>query len=573
MAEPYDNEQRLAQARPRQQAPQRQELTGDGVNAVALFAIGIASEGGLNPYALAFAGEERNGRLYPADRSGITIGHMQTDLGQRPQVATDLVDAFQRWALANQPQLRLTAQERTETIADLSRDGPAIIADGRSPLDPQIKQRLNTYLASEQGINFVHHHDMLQVQELAREVHEPLSATRLYDNASVDDQIRMTAVMGKLHNQNPTLAGRMLDRAENGEFRNFDGLNAAITANGGRYLLSGRHAALEGAEVMVALRNSDPANPLRNAWGNVMRNPLLSPTMLDDDRTRPNLERQHAVVRELFIQRQQAPAFIEALDNGGTYRYGRQSPDGTRFTENGLYASGNDFAIWNHRGQGIASINGVLRDFDRDDLTRGVNRDGTIDLRLRQNGRDLPLLHIDLNAPDLRPDRQPAPPPPAPRRRADLMTDPDHIANPGWLQAERAMGLAAFDLDRKLTPEQRERTTAGLVAGVLLDTRTHMSKIDRVDASTIADEQTGLPTYLIAGQGDPTTGHYRRVAVNVSEVMHTPVEQSSDIAQTAMQTREQKQVQELALAQILNQDGPSGPTMRIGARSPGGDTG
>ena len=153
------------------------------------------------------------------------------------------------------------------------------------------------------------------------------------------------------------------------------------------------------------------------------------------------------------------------------------------------------------------------------------------------------------------------------------MTDPDHTANPSWLQAERAMGLAAFDPDGKLTPDQRERTTAGLVAGVLLDTRTNMSKIDRVDASTIPDEQTGLSKYLIAGQGDPTTGHYRRVAVNVSEVMNTPVEQFSDTAKTVMHTREQKQVQELAQAQTVNQDAPGGPTMRIGARSPGSDTG
>ena len=128
-------------------------------------------------------------------------------------------------------------------------------------------------------------------------------------------------------------------------------------------------------------------------------------------------------------------------------------------------------------------------------------------------------------------------------------------------------------LDRKLTPGQRERTTAGLVAGVLADTRTNMSKIDRVDASTISDEQTGLPKYLVAGKGDPTTGHYRRVAVNVSEVMNTSVEQLSDTAKTAMHTREQKQVQELAQAQTAHQDAPGGPTMRIGARSLGGDAG
>lgn len=94
MTESDDNELRLAQARPRQRAPQPDppDLSRDGMNAVSLYAIGTASEGGRNPYALAFAGEQRNGLLYPVEKSGITIGTMQTDLGQRPEVATELVN-------------------------------------------------------------------------------------------------------------------------------------------------------------------------------------------------------------------------------------------------------------------------------------------------------------------------------------------------------------------------------------------------------------------------------------------------------------------------------------------------
>lgn len=573
MTESDDNELRLAQARPRQQAPQpAHDLPGRWLNAVSLYAIGVASEGGRNPYSLAFAGEERNGLLYPAENSGITIGNMQTDLGQRPHVAAALVNAFQEWTQDHRhPQLMLTARQRTEAIASLSRNGPAIEDDGRRPLDPEIKQRLNRYLASEQGMNFVHAWDATQVSELAIKTYQPLERTRLYDNASFDDQIRMAAVMGKLRNQNPEFSLEILGRAQSGEFRNFAGLDAAITADGGPHILSGRDAALEGAKVMIALRNSDPANPLRNAWGNVVLDPLIRPTALDEDRTKPHLAKQHAVIRELFIQRQQAPDFIEALDKGGVSRYGRQTPDGTRFAGNGLYASGNNFAIWNNRGEGVASINGVWKEFDRDDLTRVVNGDGTIDLRLRQGGRDVTLLHVDPKAPELRPER---PQPPAQGRRADLMTDPDHVANPNWQQAQQAMRLAAIDPNEKLTPDQRERVTAGVVAGVLADTRTNMSGIDRIDASTIADPQTGLPKYLIAGQGDPTTGHYRRVAVDVSEALNTPVEQSSEVARSATQTREQAQAQQLAQAQTLNQDGPSGPTMRIGARGAGGgDTG
>ncbi len=173
-----------------------------------------------------------------------------------------------------------------------------------------------------------------------------------------------------------------------------------------------------------------------------------------------------------------------------------------------------------------------------------------------------------------RPDQDRDGPQQPPQHGAQRMTDPDHVANPNWQQAQQSMRLAAIDPNDRLTPDQRERVTAGVVAGVLADTRTNMSGIDRIDASTIADPQTGLPKYLIAGQGDPTTGHYRRVAVDVLEALNTPVERSSEVARSATQTREQAQAQQLAQAQTLNQDGPSGPTMRIGARGVGGgDTG
>jgi Putative peptidoglycan binding domain len=167
--------------------------------------------------------------------------------------------------------------------------------------------------------------------------------------------------------------------------------------------------------------------------------------------------------------------------------------------------------------------------------------------------------------------------PPQPHHRgAQLMTDPNHIANASWVQAECAMSRLEFDSNERLTPEQRERATAGVAAGVLADARTNMSRIDRVDASTLIEPQTGLPKYLIAGQGDPTTAHYKRVAVDLLDILNTSVERSSDVAKTATQTREQLQAQQLVQTQTqtMNQDSPSGPSMRIGARSiamPGGE--
>jgi hypothetical protein len=80
-------------------------------------------------------------------------------------------------------------------------------------------------------------------------------------------------------------------------------INNAVTAIGARYITSGRDDALEGAEVMIALRNSARGNPLRDDWGSVMLNPLVNPNQLDDNRTNPHLPQQYAVVKELFIQR------------------------------------------------------------------------------------------------------------------------------------------------------------------------------------------------------------------------------------------------------------------------------
>jgi hypothetical protein len=224
MAEPFDNEQRIAQRQREQQEQQRQYLSADGLNAVSFFAIGVASEGGKNPYALEFAGNVRNGRMEPADNSGITIGNLQIDLGQRPAVATELVDAYQEWARQEHPQDLLTAQQRQQAIADLGRNGDAIRADNGRPMIAVVQGRINTFLASESGINFVHRHDSEEAQELALQAYRPLAATRLYTDATIDDQIRMATVVGKLHNQNPREAGRILERAENGDFRNFDQL-------------------------------------------------------------------------------------------------------------------------------------------------------------------------------------------------------------------------------------------------------------------------------------------------------------------------------------------------------------
>ncbi|MBP6748222.1 MAG: hypothetical protein KA144_01175 [Xanthomonadaceae bacterium] len=153
------------------------------------------------------------------------------------------------------------------------------------------------------------------------------------------------------------------------------------------------------------------------------------------------------------------------------------------------------------------------------------------------------------------------------QRGASLMTDPDHIAHPTWLRAQNAMARVEPSALDGLDAQQRERLTAHLAARVLSDTGTGMTDITRIDPSTRTHPNTGQPLGLIPGQGDPETAHYKRVAVDIARAIATPVERSSDIAKTAMDTREQLQTQTLAQAQAFHQDGPSGPAMRMGGRS------
>ncbi len=583
MAEPFDDERRVALGPQQRNAPQREVVTINGLNAVSYFAIGVASEGGRNPYALSFAGSIGNdGRMRPVDDSGLTIGTLQIDFGQRPAVAKELVEAYQAWAPANE---RFTAQNRDRAIRDLSRDGDAIRADNGRSMDAVSQRRINTYLASEAGINFVHRHDALQARTLATDVYTPLSTTRLFSNASFDDQVRIATVMGKLHNQNPGQAERMFDRIENNEFRNFGQLNNAITAIGGS-IRDGRDDALQGAEVIIALHHSDRRSPLRDDWSSVISNPLVNPNDLDANNANRNLPRHYAVIKELFLQRSSSPEFIEALSRGGDYRIGQTSTkNGERFVSDGLYASGNNFVVWDRNGHGIASINGVYSEFDRDQLRRVNNRDGTIDLQLERNGRRTPLLHIDPDAPDLRPV---APQPRGQGRRASLdieepgqslesrprtalISDPgfDASAHQTWLQTSTALDRAPIEKLGDLSPQQRERLAANVAANVVGDVQTGMTGVTRIDASTIVNPQTGLPQYVIAGQGDPTTAHYKRVAVDLGQAIETPVERSSEIANAGVDAREQKQAQTIAQAQTLQQDAPNGPTMTLGGRTIG----
>lgn len=399
-------------------------LTDAELRALSYFAVGVGSEGSVGgrdvSNRLSFAGTIRNGVMDPVGNSGYSIGTLQTDLGQHPEVATSLVNAYQGWARANHPDWVLTEAQETQTASDLGRNGRTIDAQNGRPIDATVKAHLDAFLASDAGITFVHDRDVAQVNTLMRPggAMDQLQGTTLYQNASLDDQARLATVVLKLENQSGrAYYPRIINGINNGTIDSVE--DARNTVDGlmanrnGRpdYIESGMDHALEGAEVFNRLRNADPRSPIHTSWQSVSANPLVNPTHTHQDAAHPNLSSEYTVVKGLFLQKDNAPALIEALDLGGAYGYNITNHRGQiRPQSTSLYAAGDDFLVLDGRGIGKAYVAGAWSDVDRTYLTRVNHPDGTVDLNIDRDGTVERLLHVDPNAPVLRPAQQPVEP-------------------------------------------------------------------------------------------------------------------------------------------------------------------
>jgi hypothetical protein len=371
------------------------------LDAIFYFAVGLGAEGRDQAYALGFDGEiAPNGQMTPIGEGGIVVGALRVDLSRQPEAAQGLIEAYRAWAETESPARALSDAQCTRTLADLCRSGSDIRADGGRGMNATIRNYLNEFLTTSDGIRAVHALDVARVDQLVREVYAPLSETALFQAASTDDRIRLVALIGNAGNRNPPAAEQAIAGIEQGRLSNLaEVAEALVRADadggvGGRDPLAICDAALQGAEVLIALRNAPREHPLRRAWETTAGNPLADPDRFGSASGDPAHGPQYRAIRELFVQRDKAPALLAALDRGLSYGYGRYAADGSRFTDRGLYTARGDFALWNARGPGVAYCYGVWLDFDRADLGRIRHRDGAIDLTLEQDSERLVLVRI-----------------------------------------------------------------------------------------------------------------------------------------------------------------------------------
>ncbi|UXA58751.1 hypothetical protein M0D47_08130 [Xanthomonas prunicola] len=434
-------------------------LTEKELRATLYFAVGVTSESRYDAYRLVVAGDKASTpTLEPADNSGYSIGTIQKDLGQHYQpndpngenVPRDLINAYQDWARAHQPQSLFNDDQATRAVADLGRDGDAIRNDHGRPLDADVKSRLDAFLASDAGITWVHDRDVAQIDKLMDRAIAPLQRSNLYQNASLDDQVKLAAMVGKAYNQNEVRAATMIRKLEENQYDSVADVSAAIDSfipkrSGQKdYFELGRDDALRGAAVVNSLRNANRESPLSTAWASVLADPLVNPTALNADRTHQNLPHEYPVIKNLFIHDDRAGQFIGSLDRGATHQYGpsdRAHPE--RFNGPGFYAAGNDLVNWNKHGQGHAFLNGEWSSVARENLTRARNQDGTTDLNVQQGDQTQRLMHVDPHAPELRP----APQQHGGRAGPDNPAHPDHamlLQNQGRSAAAREPGWRAI---------------------------------------------------------------------------------------------------------------------------------
>ncbi|MDT3485035.1 XVIPCD domain-containing protein [Stenotrophomonas maltophilia] len=513
-------------------APQdRPQLSDAQLRTLAYFAIGVASEGsnaGRNvAYQLSFAGNISGNVMTPVGNSGFSIGTLQTDLGQHPEVATQLVDAYQRWARQQQPSLELDARQRQQTVSDLQRDGDGIRAQNGRALDGTVRGHLNTFLASSDGVAFVHAHDVSQVDRLLRHgdgrrdpggAMQQLRGTDLYQHASLDDQAKLATMLMKLENQ----AGLsrypgVLRSIASGDLASVDDVKTRIDGMlpnrvvRGReqpdYLESGVEHALKGTEVFNRLRAAGPGNPMRDVFAGVSADPLVSPVALAADRAHPEALHRYEVVKTLFLQNTEAPAYLDALQHGRSHAWGRPQAARNSPATAGLYASGDDLVIWNRDGRGHAFIDGQWSTVPRAELHRQQNADGSIDLnRAPRNGMPEQLLHVEPAQPE--------------RRRAAL-------SDPLLQQAEEAVRRLE---DSRAQPfgENAQRLAA---SSTCLAREAGLTRIDHVVLGA-SPSQDGRAETLFVVQGDPSDPAHLRAQMPAAQAFATPVDTSLAQLQT-----------------------------------------
>lgn len=201
------------------------------------------------------------GLVHSTGNSGWSVGLVQWDFGQpnRGHKVQPMLDGYQAWA---QPDQRFTQQEIDSLSTRLQTRGQI-----GNALTENEQSRLNAYLRSDPGREFVESLNREQIERKWTNVGQPLSEIPWLQRLSARDPqeaAEIVAMTSKLYNQNENRGGQLIRHLQQQEItsdQNYAwigndgvrGLNPAATAA----IRSGRDAALSGIRLMNELEMSD----------------------------------------------------------------------------------------------------------------------------------------------------------------------------------------------------------------------------------------------------------------------------------------------------------------------------
>jgi hypothetical protein len=227
-------------------------LTRETYEAIAYNAIGRASEvNNLSAYGLS----------HSTGNSGWSVGFMQWDFGQpsRGERANDMLARYQLWAPENQ---RFSDNEIASLSTRLTTRGQV-----GNDLSADEKSRLNGFLRSDEGRQFVGELDRQQTERKWNNVGQPLSQIewlRTLSETEPQQVAEIVAMTSKLYNQNERRGSLLIEHLQQNNLTSdqtrdwigAEGING-LNQNAREAIVSGRDKALTGIRLMNALEVGD----------------------------------------------------------------------------------------------------------------------------------------------------------------------------------------------------------------------------------------------------------------------------------------------------------------------------
>ena len=230
------------------------------IRTIALLTAGYSSEVlNKSAYILSWAMQyDANGM--PLNNSGYSVGVLQSDLGQRQELASSLTKSYYQWA-GDDPN-RLIGRSSAQLESVLRQQGryqlvPNANSDDLSkrPLNNEEMAKFNAFLQTDDGRQAVWAADLKQIEKLGN-FGDRIIASQTYQSLTNDvERIKVLTSGMKLYNQSESYGNTFLEKL-NQRPLTWEQVASAVIDGRPKYIISGFDHVIEGANLYNKIINS-----------------------------------------------------------------------------------------------------------------------------------------------------------------------------------------------------------------------------------------------------------------------------------------------------------------------------